>query len=82
MSRRRARGNPIGTALPAGATPIKVGRGVFVHCSSPSGRPLCGSGTGAVRPSAAHYITCYRCQKLMQMNLADGRAACDPGGRR
>ena len=84
MSRRKARNNPIGTALPPGARPIRVGRGTFVHCANPSGGPLCGSGRGHAgpRPSKASYITCYRCEKLMRMNIADGRAACDPGGRR
>ena len=81
------RSNPMGLALPEGVIPVRVGKyGKLVHCYVPEGEDhpagiLCKSGTGRsakkqpLYNSKANFITCYRCNKLMLMNLEAGRKA-------
>jgi hypothetical protein len=86
----RARRNPIGLPAPLGAQVVRVGSGEHTHVYNGKGGVLCNSGKGAGRvgkygdrrggeqtiyATDAHFVTCYRCQKLAQMNLEAGRDA-------
>jgi len=77
----KARSNPIGMKKPPGVTAVRIGEGKMVHCYSPDLGTLCESGKGrALVPqdlysSGAKFINCYRCAKLMTMNLEAGRKA-------
>lgn len=93
----RARRNPIGFPAPSGVQVVRVGSGKHTHVYHPEkGTVICNSGKNAgnvglhgdrrggaqqVYRSDAHFITCYRCQKLAHMNLEQGRPAWQgPGG--
>lgn len=78
--RRTVRSNPYGTPV-QGVALVRVGKGTQVHLFDPkTGAHLCQSGKNAgsiggsgvqpvSRPATdAHYVTCYRCGKLAQMN--------------
>jgi hypothetical protein len=78
--RRTVRSNPYGTPV-SGVSLVRVGKGTQVHIFDPkTGSHLCQSGKNAgsvggsgVKPVArpatdAHFVTCYRCGKLAQMN--------------
>ena len=82
---RRTRSNPYGR--PAGNTEIvSVGkRGKFTHIKGQSGLHLCRSGIKSgtvppIRPSDAQFATCYRCQKLADINVRKGLAPDDDRG--
>jgi len=80
-----ARQNPSGMKIPQGVRAVKIGRGRLVHCYSPKKGVLCGSGefvskhTQPLFETKAKHINCYRCEKLMTMNLQAGRSAGDSG---
>ncbi len=78
----RARRNPMGAPKPPGVTAVRLGGGDLVHCLNPKTRhTLCRSGAGRARSvqplykTGAKYINCYRCAKLMTMNVEAGRRA-------
>jgi hypothetical protein len=77
-----ARQNPIGIAKPKGVVAVHLGRGKLVHCFNPATKgTLCRSGAKRSRnkqplfKSNAKFVNCYRCAKLMTMNMEAGRRA-------
>ncbi len=77
------RQNPYGQPLPAGITPVRVGKGARVHAYDQSNGILCKSGKGrrlidiAIFRADAHFITCYRCQKLLHERFGEPLEAKD-----
>lgn len=82
-----ARENPIGLRV-SDAQVVRVGKGMHTHLLDPArGAHLCrsgfnagkrgGSGTAPVYRATprATVVTCYRCIKLAEINLAAGRKA-------
>ena len=81
----RARRNPIGLPAPEGTTLVRVGKyGKQTHiyhpvkhiaiCKSGAGRAKGGQELYEVDPRKEHgFVTCYRCAKLGELNLAAGR---------
>lgn len=77
----RARQNPLGLPLPPKTEVVKAGAyGEHTHIWHPHKHvPICKSGFGRAKgnqsysPSDAKFVTCYRCAKLGNMNLAAGR---------
>lgn len=84
----KARQNPLGSPAVAGVTPVFLGSGERTHVLHPDGHVICRSGKNAGKTgkhgdrrrkpqkifrSKSRYIDCYRCQKLMEMNLQAGR---------
>jgi hypothetical protein len=84
----RARVNPYGR--PAGDVEVvQVGeKGKFTHIYNPRRKAhLCRSGikhgnVPELYPSMAQFVTCYRCQKLADVNVRSGRSPDDDGGKR
>ena len=85
----RARRNPIGLAV--NSQLVKVGKGEHTHIYNPKkGTALCQSGKNAgkkggsgAKPAlfqtSARYATCYRCIKLAELNMRQGREPWDDG---
>lgn len=78
MAHRRARKNPVGTPLGgvlADLTLVRVGSGSMTHVLHPVQLvPLCRSGRRRqLYKTQAGYLNCYRCEKLVTMNLEAGR---------
>ena len=85
----KARRNPIGAPAVQGTRVAYVGSGDHTHVIHPGKmKAICNSGKNAgkvgklgdrrggpqtITPSNANFVTCYRCQKLMSLNMDEGR---------
>ena len=88
---KTTRKNPLGYPVPEGTVVARVGSGVHTHVYHPQKKQvICRSGHNAGKKgktvdkrgkaqiyyrSNAQMVTCYRCQKLVRLNLKEGRLA-------
>lgn len=86
-----AKRNPIGLPVSRDTVVVRVGSGQHTHVYDKKDGVLCKSGKNAgnlkadgtdnrgkeqkLYESKAQMVTCYRCQKLVKLNLSEDRAA-------